>query len=77
MSSENDTTDGSGSIHTGQVAGTHSDEHMGAVEGDRPSDVPNQGNNNAPGLDDQGMPNDPDAIAQDVIGANLDEAEGG
>jgi hypothetical protein len=53
------------------------DDHVGAVEGDRPTDVPNQGNPNAPALDDQGMPNDPDKIAQDVIGANLDGTEGG
>jgi len=53
-----------------------SDEHIGAVEGDRPTD-PQQGNPNAPGLDDEGLPNDPDAIAQDVIGANIDETEGG
>lgn len=54
-----------------------SDEHMGAVEGDRPTDQPNQGNENAPGLNDQGLPNDPVAICEDVIGANVDEAEGG
>ena len=54
-----------------------SDEHIGAVEGDRPTDRPQQGNPNAPALDDQGLPNDLDAIAQDVIGANLDETEGG
>ncbi len=53
------------------------DEHVGAVEGDRPSDCPQQGNPNAPALDDQGMPNDPDKIAEDVIGANLDGTEGG
>ena len=53
-----------------------SDEHIGAVEGDRPTD-PQQGNPNAPALDAEGLPNDPDAIAQDVIGANLDETEGG
>lgn len=53
------------------------DEHMGAVEGDRPTDRPNQGNPNAPGVDDQGRPNDPVKTAQDRIGANLDEAEGG
>lgn len=53
-----------------------SDEHMGAVEGDRPSDSPQQGNPNAPGLDDEGLPDDPTAIAQDVIGANVDETEG-
>ena len=53
-----------------------SDEHIGAVEGDRPSDQPQQGNPNAPALDDEGLPNDPAAIAQDVIGANVDETEG-
>jgi hypothetical protein len=53
------------------------DEHIGAVEGDRPTDQPNQGNPNAPGIDDQGRPNDPVKTAQDRIGANLDEAEGG
>lgn len=50
---------------------------MGAVEGDRPTDRPNQGNPNAPGVDGQGMPNDPVGTAQDRIGANQDEAEGG
>jgi hypothetical protein len=53
------------------------DEHVGAVEGDRPSDRPQQGNENAPALDDEGLPNDEAKIAQDVIGANLDETEGG
>ena len=55
----------------------HEDEHIGAVEGDRPTDRPNQGNPNAPGVDDQGCPNDPVGTAEDRIGANLDEAEGG
>jgi hypothetical protein len=54
-----------------------SDEHIGAVEGDRPTDRPNQGNENAPGVDAEGQPNDPVATAQDRIGANLDEKEGG
>lgn len=53
------------------------DEHLGAVEGDRPSDVPNQGNPNAPGIDAEGLPNEPDLTAQDRIGATLDETEGG
>ena len=52
-----------------------SDEHIGAVEGDR-SDSPQQGNPNAPALDEEGLPDDPTAIAQDVIGANADETEG-
>ncbi len=52
------------------------DEHEGAVEGDRPTDRPNQGNENAPGLDDEGLPADCDKIAQDVIGANEDQTQG-
>ena len=53
------------------------EDHLGAVEGDRPDDRPNEGNRNAPALDEQGMPNDPVAICEDVIGANVDESEGG
>ena len=52
------------------------DEHEGAVEGDKATDRPQQGNANAPALDEQGMPEDCDAIAQDVIGANADETTG-
>jgi hypothetical protein len=51
--------------------------HIGAVEGDRPTDRPNQGNERAPGIDAEGLPNDPVGTAQDRIGANLDETEGG
>ena len=53
------------------------DHHIGAVEGDRPTDRPNQGNENAPGVDAEGMPNDPVGTAEDRIGANLDQTEGG
>ena len=53
------------------------EDHIGAVEGDRPSDKPNQGNRNAPGVDAEGRPNDPVATAEDRLGANMDEAEGG
>lgn len=53
------------------------DEHLGVVEGDRPSDRPQHGNSNAPALDEEGLPNDPVAIAEDAIGANVDETEGG
>ena len=53
------------------------DEHIGAVEGDRPTDEPNQGNPHGTGLDQNGLPNDPVAICEDVIGANVDETEGG
>lgn len=51
------------------------DDGLGAVEGEKPSD-PQPGNANAPGVDDQGQPNDPVRTGQDRIGANLDETEG-
>ena len=58
-------------------ADPHEDEHLGAVEGDKPSDTPNQGNPSGTGVDTEGLPNDPIGTAQDRIGANLDEAGGG
>lgn len=51
-------------------------EHEGAVEGDKPTDHPQQGNANAPALDDNGLPLDCDKIEEDVIGATLDETQG-
>jgi hypothetical protein len=58
-------------------ASHHEDEHLGAVEGDTPSDALNQGNPTGPGIDAEGLPNDPIGTAQDRIGALLDETEGG
>jgi len=52
------------------------DQHEGAVEGDRPTDTPQQGNANAPALNDQGLPTECDRIAEDVLGANLDDTQG-
>ena len=49
-----------------------SDEHMGAVEGDKPSD-PQTGN---PNVDDHGNPKDEVAVCEDVLGANVDGSEG-
>jgi len=51
------------------------DDGLGAVEGEKPSD-PQGGNPNAPGVDDQGRPNDPVKTGEDRIGANSDETEG-
>jgi hypothetical protein len=51
------------------------DEHMGAVEGDKPADD-KQGNPSAPALDDQGLPLNRDKICEDVLGANNDGTEG-
>jgi len=47
----------------------------GAIEGDRPSDE-QIGNPNAPGVDENGLPDDPVAVAEDEIGANEDESQG-
>jgi hypothetical protein len=55
---------------------TDQDEGKGAVEGDRPTDEQHS-NRNAPALDEEGLPNDRVAIAEDVIGANVDGSEGG
>jgi hypothetical protein len=52
------------------------DEHEGAVEGDKPDDRPQQGNENAQALDDQGLPEDCDKMAEDVLGATVDETTG-
>ncbi|HEY2433125.1 MAG TPA: hypothetical protein VGI12_10665 [Vicinamibacterales bacterium] len=50
------------------------------MEGDKPTDCPQQGNDNAQAaahaLDDQGLPQNTDKIEEDVIGANLDETQG-
>jgi hypothetical protein len=51
------------------------DEAKGAVEGDRPDDE-GHGNENAPALDENGLPSDPVAITEDVVGANEDESQG-
>ena len=51
------------------------DVHKGAVEGDRPTDE-QQSNPNGDGIDDNGMPDDPVASAEDEIGANEDETQG-
>ena len=52
------------------------DDHMGAVEGDTAA-APEPGNANAAVLDEQGLPRDRVAICEDVLGANVDGAEGG
>jgi hypothetical protein len=47
------------------------DVHKGAIEHDDPCDT-----SNAPGLDDDGLPNDDVAIAADAIGAREDGSQG-
>ena len=54
------------------------DEHEGAVEGDKTTDRPGQGNENAQHLENEAAPTkkDKDKIAEDRIGANMDETQG-
>ena len=51
------------------------DIHKGAIEGDRPTDE-QIGNPNGTGVDEEGLPDDPVATAEDEIGANEDESQG-
>jgi len=47
------------------------DIHKGAMEDGRP-----RATTNAPGLDDDGMPNNEKAIAEDALGAREDGSQG-
>jgi hypothetical protein len=49
--------------------------HKGAIEGDRPDDE-QIGNPHGEGVDEDGLPNDPIGMAEDVLGANEDETQG-
>jgi hypothetical protein len=51
------------------------DLHKGAIEGDRPTDE-QIGNPHGDGVDDEGLPDDEVAIAEDAIGANEDKSQG-
>ena len=51
------------------------DLQKGAQEGP-PNNEQTQGNRNAPALNEDGLPNDEVAIAEDVLGANEDETVG-
>ena len=51
------------------------DIHKGAIEGDRPGDE-QIGNPHGDGVDDEGLPDDPVATAEDRIGANEDKSQG-
>ena len=51
---------------------TDNDSHKGAQEDDRPG--PERSSH--PGLDANGLPNDPIAIAQDALGADVDRSQG-
>jgi hypothetical protein len=50
-------------------------ESKGVVEGGRPGERHTSRNRNAPAIDAQGLPSKPTAIAEDRIGANVDDSE--
>jgi hypothetical protein len=50
------------------------DSAKGAVEGGRPGEK-SYGNRNAPGINRKGLPSKPKAVAEDRIGANVDDSE--
>jgi len=54
-----------------RIASRDHDIHKGAMEDGRPSETMN-----AMALDDDGLPNDETAIAQDAIGARIDGSQG-
>jgi hypothetical protein len=49
--------------------------HKGVIEGDRPEDE-QIGNPHGDGIDEDGLPDDPIATAEDALGANEDETQG-
>jgi hypothetical protein len=51
------------------------DVHKGVVESERPNDK-GVGNPAGAGIDENGLPDDPVATAQDEIGANEDKSQG-
>jgi len=53
------------------VTSRDQDIHKGATEDGDPSAA-----TNAPGLDDEGLPNDDRAIAEDAVGAREDGSQG-
>ena len=53
------------------VTSRDQDIHKGAIEDGRPSVT-----TNAPGLDDEGLPNDETGIAADALGARADGTQG-
>jgi hypothetical protein len=51
------------------------DVHKGAIEGDTPTDE-QQFNPNGDGVNEEGLPDDPVATAEDAVGANEDKSQG-
>ena len=51
------------------------DARKGAIEGDRPDDEQTP-NRHGDGVNDEGLPDDPVARAEDALGANVDKTQG-
>ena len=64
------------SVQPGTTKQTDQDESKGAVEGDRPTDKQQANENADQPLDNEGLPKNRIAIAEDVIGANADQTQG-
>jgi hypothetical protein len=64
-------TSGGAKMRLTAVTSRDHDIHKGALEDGRPSET-----TNAPGLNDEGLPNDETAIAQDALGAREDGSQG-
>jgi hypothetical protein len=62
---------GSATVRHAALSPRDHDVHKGAFEDGRPSAT-----TNAPGLDDNGLPNDETAIAEDALGARADGTQG-
>jgi hypothetical protein len=65
------------SVQPGHPKQIDQDESKGAVEGDRPTDKQHGNENANQPLDADGKPINRIAIAEDVVGANVDGSEGG
>jgi len=64
------------SVQPGTPKHTDQDESKGAVEGDRPTDKQQANENADQPLDNEGLPKNRVAVAEDVIGANADQTQG-
>ena len=62
---------GAAPVRGAAVTNRDQDIHKGAIEDGRPSAT-----TNAPGLDDEGLPNDETRIAADALGAREDGTQG-
>ncbi len=63
-------------LRTGGAPSNDPAMHKGVVEGDRPGDRQQSNRKARKALDQDGLPNDPIAVAQDAVGARADKTQG-